>query len=134
MAAAKANAAGARKVIAMQSPPYLSLAELLHQQLLQRRVGNGGEIIDSATRAKLAQTLATIPHSLLISLQTIAPKSDLLHCPRLGIHQAQVPEGGGVQFVRREDLHGVHLKAAADQGGEARLVTSRIEKIAEHHG
>src|SRR6266446_2135273 len=136
MAAAKANAAGARKLMgtSMASPPYFRLAQLLQQQLLQRRVGTGREKIDSATRAKLAQTLAIIPHGLLISLQTIAAKSDLLHRPRLGIHQTQVPEGGGIQFVGREDLHGVHLKAAPDQGGEARLVTDRIEKIAEHHG
>src|SRR5260370_8522697 len=98
MAAAKANAAGARKLIAMDSPPYFRLAQLLQQQLLERRVGTGGEKIDSPTRAILPQTLTKIPHRLLISLQKITAKTDLLHPPPLALHPPPHPLLGRSPF------------------------------------
>ncbi len=58
----------------------------------------------------------------------------LLRGAGFGVHQAQVAERRGRQFLRSENLHQVHLEAAADQCIQPGLVARRVEEIAQHDG
>src|SRR5437867_5101603 len=112
--------------------PHLRLSELLEQQFLQRRVGRGHEKVNAARRAILAEPLAKILHGLFVGVEAIFAEGDFLLCAGLGINQAQVAVSRRVQFLRREDLDSVDLKAAPNQRRQSGLITRRIEKITQH--
>ena len=90
------------------------------------------EEIDAASLAILAQALDVILHGLLVGLQTITAERHFLDAAGFRIDQAQIAEGGRIQFFRRKDLDDVDLKSSTDQRGQAGFVTGRIEKIAKH--
>src|SRR5208282_650074 len=117
---------------AFPSSPHLRLAQLLQQQFLQISIGAGGEEINATGLAKLPQPLHEVLHRLPIRLEPETAEGHLLRGPGFRIHQAQVAERPGRQFIRRENLHQVHLKAAADQRVQPGLVTRRVEEIAQH--
>src|SRR5947208_2548529 len=112
--------------------PHLRLSELLEQQFLQRRVGRGHEKVNAARRAVLAEPLAKILHRLFVGVEAIFAEGDFLLRAGLGIYQAQVAVSRRVQFLRREDLDSVDLKAAPNQRRQSGLITRRIEKITQH--
>src|SRR6266850_3963559 len=102
-------------------PPHFGLAQLLQKKFFERGVGRSGEKINAARLAIFAQTLDEVLDRLLIVFHPVTAKGHFLNSTRFGIHQAQIAERGGTQFLRREDLHKVHLEAAANEGIQSGL-------------
>src|ERR1035437_2598864 len=83
------------RVSVFPSPPPLRLPQLLEQQVLQIGVGTGGEEVDAAALAVLAQALHEVLHGLPIGFQAEAAKGHLLHGAGFGVHKAQAAERRG---------------------------------------
>src|SRR5438445_12694191 len=91
-------------------------------------------MVHAAGLTVFMQTAAEVLHGLLVVLEAELAERDFAFVAALSIHEAQVAEGGGREFLGRENLDEIHVEAARDERGEARFITGGIEKIAEHDG
>ena len=104
---------------------------MFQEQLLEGRIGADGKEADAARLAEFAEALQEILNGLLITLEAEPDKGDFLIGAGLRINYSQIAKRAGREFLGREDLDHVYLKAAAEQRGEACVIAGRVEKITE---